>query len=137
MIHNFLMRKCSFHSIPFLFWKATIVSVSSNFFLCRCLSVMIFVLVQLDLFTTLKALGFLGAFLLFVGHRILSHLAHTSAKLKSAWTKNGLFIKRWQGNLICSFNGMVLIQFCRTFVVLSNDKFRTKFYPLARSSVIS
>nr|AFK35219.1 unknown [Lotus japonicus] len=39
---------------------------------------------KLDLFTTLKALGFLGAFLLFVGHRILSHLAHTSAKLKSA-----------------------------------------------------
>ncbi|CAJ2632961.1 unnamed protein product [Trifolium pratense] len=39
---------------------------------------------KLDLFTTLKALGFLGAFLLFVGHRILSHLASTSAKLKSA-----------------------------------------------------
>ncbi|KAF8394261.1 hypothetical protein HHK36_020468 [Tetracentron sinense] len=39
---------------------------------------------KLDLFTTLKALGFLGAFLLFVGHRALSHLASTSAKLKSA-----------------------------------------------------
>ncbi|XP_058766663.1 dolichyl-diphosphooligosaccharide--protein glycosyltransferase subunit 2-like [Vicia villosa] len=39
---------------------------------------------KLDLFTTLKALGFLGAFLMFVGHRILSHLASTSAKLKSA-----------------------------------------------------
>ncbi|EXB88375.1 Dolichyl-diphosphooligosaccharide--protein glycosyltransferase subunit 2 [Morus notabilis] len=39
---------------------------------------------KLDLFTTLKVLGFLGAFLLFVGHRILSHLASTSNKLKSA-----------------------------------------------------
>ncbi|KAJ9169628.1 hypothetical protein P3X46_017795 [Hevea brasiliensis] len=39
---------------------------------------------KLDLFTTLKAIGFLGAFLMFVGHRILSHLASTSAKLKSA-----------------------------------------------------
>ncbi|KAE8056259.1 hypothetical protein FH972_013046 [Carpinus fangiana] len=39
---------------------------------------------KLDLFTTLKALGFLGVFLMFVGHRILSHLASTSSKLKSA-----------------------------------------------------
>ncbi|KAL2556926.1 Dolichyl-diphosphooligosaccharide--protein glycosyltransferase subunit 2 [Forsythia ovata] len=39
---------------------------------------------KLDLFTTLKALGFLGVFLTFVGHRTLSHLASTSAKLKSA-----------------------------------------------------
>ncbi|TQD79349.1 hypothetical protein C1H46_035088 [Malus baccata] len=39
---------------------------------------------KLDLFTTLKTLGLLGAFLLFVGHRILSHLASTSSKLKSA-----------------------------------------------------
>ncbi|KAK9146403.1 hypothetical protein Sjap_006306 [Stephania japonica] len=39
---------------------------------------------KLDLFTTLKALGFLGIFLLFVGHRTLSHLASTSTKLKSA-----------------------------------------------------
>ncbi|XP_062164007.1 dolichyl-diphosphooligosaccharide--protein glycosyltransferase subunit 2 [Alnus glutinosa] len=38
---------------------------------------------KLDLFTTLKTLGFLGAFLMFVGHRILSHLASTSSKLKS------------------------------------------------------
>ncbi|KAF9686830.1 hypothetical protein SADUNF_Sadunf02G0030500 [Salix dunnii] len=37
-----------------------------------------------DLFTTLKALGFLGAFLMFVGHRVLSHLASISSKLKSA-----------------------------------------------------
>ncbi|XP_059459921.1 dolichyl-diphosphooligosaccharide--protein glycosyltransferase subunit 2 [Corylus avellana] len=39
---------------------------------------------KLDLFTTLKTLGFLGVFLMFVGHRILSHLASTSSKLKSA-----------------------------------------------------
>ncbi|CAA3021731.1 dolichyl-diphosphooligosaccharide--glycosyltransferase subunit 2 [Olea europaea subsp. europaea] len=39
---------------------------------------------KLDLFTTLKALGFLGIFLMFVGHRTLSHLASVSAKLKSA-----------------------------------------------------
>ncbi|XP_042505323.1 dolichyl-diphosphooligosaccharide--protein glycosyltransferase subunit 2 [Macadamia integrifolia] len=39
---------------------------------------------KLDLFTTLKAVGFLGAFLLFVGHRTLSHLASASAKMKSA-----------------------------------------------------
>lgn len=40
---------------------------------------------QLDLFTTLKALGILGVLLVFLGHRTLSHLASTSAKLKSAW----------------------------------------------------
>ncbi|CAJ1900514.1 unnamed protein product [Sphenostylis stenocarpa] len=39
---------------------------------------------KLDLFTTLKAVGFLGVFLMFVGHRILSYLASTSSKLKSA-----------------------------------------------------
>ncbi|XP_010265019.1 PREDICTED: dolichyl-diphosphooligosaccharide--protein glycosyltransferase subunit 2-like [Nelumbo nucifera] len=39
---------------------------------------------KFNLFTTLKLLGFLGAFLLFVGHRTLSYLASTSAKLKSA-----------------------------------------------------
>ncbi|TKY52750.1 Dolichyl-diphosphooligosaccharide-protein glycosyltransferase subunit 2 [Spatholobus suberectus] len=39
---------------------------------------------KLDLFTTLKTFGLLGAFLMFVGHRILSHIALTSAKLKSA-----------------------------------------------------
>ncbi|THU74726.1 hypothetical protein C4D60_Mb04t36420 [Musa balbisiana] len=38
---------------------------------------------KLDLFTTLKALGLLGVFLIFVGHRTLSHLASTSAKLKT------------------------------------------------------
>ncbi|KAJ1698089.1 hypothetical protein LUZ63_006601 [Rhynchospora breviuscula] len=39
---------------------------------------------KLDLFTTLKALGFLAVFLLFVGHRTLSYLASTSAKQKTA-----------------------------------------------------
>uniref|UniRef100_A0A1J3GK09 Dolichyl-diphosphooligosaccharide--protein glycosyltransferase subunit 2 n=1 Tax=Noccaea caerulescens TaxID=107243 RepID=A0A1J3GK09_NOCCA len=39
---------------------------------------------KLDLFTTLKALSLLGVFLLFVGHRALSHLASASNKLKSA-----------------------------------------------------
>ncbi|PKU72864.1 dolichyl-diphosphooligosaccharide--protein glycosyltransferase subunit 2 [Dendrobium catenatum] len=39
---------------------------------------------KLDLFTALKALCFLGPFLVFVGHRTLSHLASTSAKLKSS-----------------------------------------------------
>lgn len=39
---------------------------------------------KLNLFTTLKVLGFLGVFLVFVGHRTLSYLASTSAKLKSA-----------------------------------------------------
>ncbi|XP_022771284.1 dolichyl-diphosphooligosaccharide--protein glycosyltransferase subunit 2-like [Durio zibethinus] len=39
---------------------------------------------KLDLFQTLKLVGLLGVFLVFVGHRILSHLAATSAKLKSA-----------------------------------------------------
>ncbi|KAH0454391.1 hypothetical protein IEQ34_016315 [Dendrobium chrysotoxum] len=39
---------------------------------------------KLDLFTALKALCFLGPFLIFVGHRTLSYLASTSAKLKSS-----------------------------------------------------
>ncbi|XP_038972573.1 dolichyl-diphosphooligosaccharide--protein glycosyltransferase subunit 2-like isoform X2 [Phoenix dactylifera] len=39
---------------------------------------------KLDLFTTLKVLGFLGVFLVFVGHRTLSHHASATAKLKSS-----------------------------------------------------
>lgn len=39
---------------------------------------------KLNLFTTLKFLSFLGVFLVFVGHRTLSHLASASAKLKAA-----------------------------------------------------
>ncbi|GFZ17697.1 ribophorin II (RPN2) family protein [Actinidia rufa] len=48
------------------------------------LSLYVLFWLKLDLFTTLKALGFLGIFLMVVGHRTLSHLASTSAKLKSA-----------------------------------------------------
>ncbi|KAI3782962.1 hypothetical protein L2E82_13023 [Cichorium intybus] len=44
----------------------------------------VFFWLKLDLFTTLKALGVLGIFLMFVGHSTLSHLASTSAKIKSA-----------------------------------------------------
>ncbi|KAF5782376.1 putative dolichyl-diphosphooligosaccharide--protein glycotransferase [Helianthus annuus] len=38
---------------------------------------------KLDLFTTLKTLGVLGMFLMFVGHRTLSHLASVSVKVTS------------------------------------------------------
>ncbi|MFS7930482.1 putative dolichyl-diphosphooligosaccharide--protein glycotransferase [Helianthus anomalus] len=44
----------------------------------------VFFWLKLDLFTTLKTLGVIGIFLMFVGHRTLSHLASVSAKLKSA-----------------------------------------------------
>ncbi|GMI66434.1 HAPLESS 6, RIBOPHORIN II [Hibiscus trionum] len=44
----------------------------------------VFFWLKLDLFQTLQLLGFLGVFLVFAGHRILSYLAATSAKLKSA-----------------------------------------------------
>lgn len=40
--------------------------------------------VKLDLFTTLKYLGFLAVFLVFVGHRALSYLSSTSTKQKTA-----------------------------------------------------
>lgn len=40
--------------------------------------------VKLDLFTTLKYLGFLSVFLVFVGHRALSYLSSTSMKQKTA-----------------------------------------------------
>uniref|UniRef100_A0ACD5XBZ4 Uncharacterized protein n=1 Tax=Avena sativa TaxID=4498 RepID=A0ACD5XBZ4_AVESA len=40
--------------------------------------------VKLDLFTTLKYLGFLSVFLVFVGHSALSYLSSTSAKQKTA-----------------------------------------------------
>jgi oligosaccharyltransferase complex subunit delta (ribophorin II) len=39
---------------------------------------------KLDLFTTLKYLGFLGIFLVFVGHRTLSYLSSASTKQKTA-----------------------------------------------------
>ncbi|ONM35250.1 Dolichyl-diphosphooligosaccharide--protein glycosyltransferase subunit 2 [Zea mays] len=40
--------------------------------------------IKLDLFTTLKYLGFLGIFLVFVGHRALSYLSSVSTKQKTA-----------------------------------------------------
>ncbi|XP_062207842.1 dolichyl-diphosphooligosaccharide--protein glycosyltransferase subunit 2 [Phragmites australis] len=40
--------------------------------------------VKLDLFTTLKYLGFLAVFLVFVGHRTLSYLSSASTKQKTA-----------------------------------------------------
>uniref|UniRef100_A0A0D6R5Y4 Dolichyl-diphosphooligosaccharide--protein glycosyltransferase subunit 2 n=1 Tax=Araucaria cunninghamii TaxID=56994 RepID=A0A0D6R5Y4_ARACU len=39
--------------------------------------------IKLNLFTTLKYLGFLGIFLVMVGHHILSHLAYMSSKVKT------------------------------------------------------
>ncbi|KAH1081455.1 hypothetical protein J1N35_021216 [Gossypium stocksii] len=48
------------------------------------LSLYVLFWLKLDLFQTLKLLGFLGVILVLVGHRVLSHLAATSAKLKSA-----------------------------------------------------
>ncbi|KAJ0970463.1 hypothetical protein J5N97_023340 [Dioscorea zingiberensis] len=44
----------------------------------------LFFWLKFDLFTTLKALGLLGIFLVFMGHRTLSHHASTTAKLKSS-----------------------------------------------------
>ncbi|CAL9199043.1 dolichyl-diphosphooligosaccharide--protein glycosyltransferase subunit 2 isoform X1 [Musa acuminata AAA Group] len=43
----------------------------------------VFFWLKLDLFTTLEALGLLGVFLIFVGHRTLSHHASTPTKLKT------------------------------------------------------
>lgn len=57
--------------------RITIIIIIISFLLFLCI-------LQLDLFTTLKALSLLGVFLLFVGHRTLSHLAAASNKLKSA-----------------------------------------------------
>ncbi|XP_047326934.1 dolichyl-diphosphooligosaccharide--protein glycosyltransferase subunit 2-like [Impatiens glandulifera] len=48
------------------------------------LSLYVLFWLKLDLFTTLKVLGLLGIFILFVGQRNLSHLASASSKLKSA-----------------------------------------------------
>ncbi|KAK5784030.1 hypothetical protein PVK06_038548 [Gossypium arboreum] len=48
------------------------------------LSLYVLFWLKLDLFQTLKLLGFLGVILVLVGRRVLSHLASTSAKLKSA-----------------------------------------------------
>lgn len=72
-----------------LFWvkvRFLVLHICSfYFYLLNFVTICIIFLVQLDLFTTLKALSLLGVFLMFVGHRILSHLASVSSKLKSAW----------------------------------------------------
>ncbi|CAN0886033.1 Dolichyl-diphosphooligosaccharide--protein glycosyltransferase subunit 2, partial [Linum grandiflorum] len=44
----------------------------------------VFFWLKLNLFTTLRMVGLLGTFLLFVGHRTLSYLASPASKLKSA-----------------------------------------------------
>lgn len=63
---------------------AAIFAILFHLGIAAVLSLYLLFWLKLDLFTTLKALGFLGVFLMFVGHRTLSHIASTSAKLKSA-----------------------------------------------------
>ncbi|WOK98820.1 dolichyl-diphosphooligosaccharide--protein glycosyltransferase subunit 2 [Canna indica] len=64
-------------SVPALF--ATLFHAG----IAAVLMLYVFFWLKLDLFTTLKALSVLLGFLIFVGHRTLSHLASTSAKLKT------------------------------------------------------
>ncbi|XP_073064756.1 dolichyl-diphosphooligosaccharide--protein glycosyltransferase subunit 2-like [Primulina eburnea] len=69
------------------FPRSTIPATFAIFFhlgIAAVLSLYAFFWFKLDLFTTLKALGILGMFLMFVGHKTLSHLASSSSKLKSA-----------------------------------------------------
>jgi oligosaccharyltransferase complex subunit delta (ribophorin II) len=67
-----------------LFWLKVCL-VPCDFLYLRKLALMFTSnLVQFDLFTTLKYLGFLGIFLVFVGHRTLSYLSSASAKQKTA-----------------------------------------------------
>ncbi|TYI00674.1 hypothetical protein ES332_A11G150400v1 [Gossypium tomentosum] len=66
------------NAVPATF--ATLLHVSIG----AVLSLYVLFWLKLDLFQTLKLLGFLGVILVLVGHRVLSHLASTSAKLKSA-----------------------------------------------------
>ncbi|XP_047976320.1 dolichyl-diphosphooligosaccharide--protein glycosyltransferase subunit 2-like [Salvia hispanica] len=68
------------------FPKATVPSTFALLFhlgIAAVLALYALFWLKLDLFTTLKALGLLGMFLMFVGHKTLSHLASTSSKLKS------------------------------------------------------
>uniref|UniRef100_M8AK97 Dolichyl-diphosphooligosaccharide--protein glycosyltransferase subunit 2 n=1 Tax=Aegilops tauschii TaxID=37682 RepID=M8AK97_AEGTA len=68
-----------------LFWvKVSIFLVVKQNCTNKGLLTIILLLEQLDLFTTLKYLSFLGVFLVFVGHRTLSHLSNTTAKQKTA-----------------------------------------------------
>ncbi|KAL0435585.1 UNVERIFIED_CONTAM: Dolichyl-diphosphooligosaccharide--protein glycosyltransferase subunit [Sesamum radiatum] len=67
--------------------KATVPATFASLFHLGIAAVLLlyaFFWFKLDLFTTLKVLSVLGVFLMFVGHKTLSHLASTSAKLKSA-----------------------------------------------------
>ncbi|KAM0860951.1 hypothetical protein ACQ4PT_046220 [Festuca glaucescens] len=67
-----------------LFWVKVSVLVANIIALAKHLLMFILLLEQLDLFTTLKYLGFLSVFLVFVGHRALSYLSSTSMKQKTA-----------------------------------------------------
>ncbi|KAL8530255.1 hypothetical protein ACS0TY_007342 [Phlomoides rotata] len=69
------------------FPKSTVASAFAILFhlgIAAVLSLYALFWLKLDLFTTLKALGLLGMFLMLVGHKTLSHLASVSSKLKSA-----------------------------------------------------
>ncbi|KAH6754983.1 ribophorin II family protein [Perilla frutescens var. hirtella] len=69
------------------FPKSTVPSTFASLFhlgIAAVLALYALFWLKLDLFTTLKSLGLLGMFLMFVGHKTLSHLASTSAKLKSS-----------------------------------------------------
>ncbi|KAM0931225.1 hypothetical protein ACQ4PT_000316 [Festuca glaucescens] len=68
-----------------LFWvKVSVLLVVNIIAQAKHLLMFILLLEQLDLFTTLKYLGFLSVFLVFVGHRALSYLSSTSTKQKTA-----------------------------------------------------
>ncbi|KAH6813648.1 ribophorin II family protein [Perilla frutescens var. frutescens] len=69
------------------FPKSTVPSTFASLFhlgIAAVLALYALFWLKLNLFTTLKSLGLLGMFLMFVGHKTLSHLASTSAKLKSS-----------------------------------------------------
>jgi oligosaccharyltransferase complex subunit delta (ribophorin II) len=68
-----------------LFWvKVSALLVVNIIAQAKHVLMFILLLEQLDLFTTLKYLGFLSVFLVFVGHRALSYLSSTSTKQKTA-----------------------------------------------------
>ena len=71
-----------------LFWLKVCLVPCDKCYLLKLALMFTSILVQLDLFTTLKYLGFLGIFLVFVGHRTLSYLSSVSTKQKTAWVDN-------------------------------------------------
>lgn len=79
----------------------------------KALLTIILLLEQLDLFTTLKYLSFLGVFLVFVGHRTLSHLSNTAAKQKTAWWEDAKNV--WSP----IFGRSQLFGFCKCFCLRS------------------